>query len=580
MKKLIFLWLILTGFILGQAKYFLPIPVESSEGRPIKNQNVDLYQSGSKTNDLTWLSAGWYYWIGGEDTVVAGLYDVYVNDVEWRTNIAVNYGEDSQSTQLRSDIGDSVATWNDTTQIKLSTSVKGYLISLSSTNPNGGGIFIAMDSTDAIAILGRATPNKTTVFNHPTAGVVWVRGGMDQYQVNVLWYGALRDSSVNASTAIQSAINYAYLAYSTTGTRYEVYIPSGYYLLESSITIKEGVTVRMHPNAVLYVKSDIDVIILDGTCRLYGGKIEINVASYTHSGIIVGSAKVSHNDCIVSDLIMWGPYRVGSAVDMSGDGGKAIYLYAPVSHNIYFNKFTNVAIYGFEYGIYLDAHASSNKTNGNQFSNFTLMMCKYNIYIGSYANANQFSGIQIQAYIATDSTVQYLYCNGDYNQIEFQAWDPQNLVKASDDSAIHFDDLSSENIVVYNYLPIRFYTTDQGARNNLTHNIWIMYMNFNELRVLAATTELDSSIGTDTKYILLPTQSHGWGEIMLGNNEEWAHFRWNTNSTPVLIDSTSNVVTTNTNGKLCIYDIGSYVAIRNRIGDGKMIAYKINYYTP
>jgi len=91
MKTIIFIILALSLSVFGQTKYFLPVPVESSDGRPIKNATVQLYQSGVKQYDLTWLDAGWYYWTNGSDSVVAGVYDVYVAGVLWRTNIGIIY---------------------------------------------------------------------------------------------------------------------------------------------------------------------------------------------------------------------------------------------------------------------------------------------------------------------------------------------------------------------------------------------------------------------------------------------------------------------------------------------------------
>jgi len=132
MKKLIFLWLILTSFIFSQ-KYFLPISVESSEGRPIKNANVDLYQSGSKILDLTWLDAGRYYWTD-TSSIAAGEYDVYVNDVEWYSNLAIYYRE----------VTNAVSMVTDTTALKVLSKAEGqaaYLKQLSSANTNGSGWF-------------------------------------------------------------------------------------------------------------------------------------------------------------------------------------------------------------------------------------------------------------------------------------------------------------------------------------------------------------------------------------------------------------------------------------------------------
>lgn len=122
--KVLYIIFFIPCLLFGQTKYFLPVPVESSEGRPIKNATVELYIANTDTlqQTLTWLDAGWYYYYGGNDSVPFGSYDVYVNDVIWRTNIAVGQADnnfvvsvlsDTASTlrtQWRSDINDSLAT--------------------------------------------------------------------------------------------------------------------------------------------------------------------------------------------------------------------------------------------------------------------------------------------------------------------------------------------------------------------------------------------------------------------------------------------------------------------------------------
>ena len=64
---------------------------------------------------------------------------------------------------------------------------------------------------------------------------------------------------------------------------------------------------------------------------------------------------------------------------------------------------------------------------------------------------------------------------------------------------------------------------------------------------------------------------------MAGDNEEWAHFRFSADGTVTLITNTVNVVNTDTDTNLCIYDAGSGIAVKNRLGGTKVIAFAIYY---
>jgi len=122
-------------------------------------------------------------------------------------------------------IEDSISTENDTTALKLNDAPEGhlcYLKQLSSANTNGGGWFVAIDSAYAEQYGGVA-------FSHPTAGLQWVRDGLDAGIVNVLWFGALNDSSMDATTAFNSARETAVL----NGAK--IFIPEGDYKISSGV---------------------------------------------------------------------------------------------------------------------------------------------------------------------------------------------------------------------------------------------------------------------------------------------------------------------------------------------------------
>ena len=108
MKRIILAILMLAGLCSGTTRYFLPVSVESSNGRPILNADVDVYDAGTSTKaeDLTWLDAGRYYWTDSTQ-VPAGSYDIYVNGIVWQTSTAISYGIAAGA--WNSDISDSLA---------------------------------------------------------------------------------------------------------------------------------------------------------------------------------------------------------------------------------------------------------------------------------------------------------------------------------------------------------------------------------------------------------------------------------------------------------------------------------------
>ena len=205
MKKFILIFLVVfIGQALGQTKYFLPVPIESSNGRPIKNQNVDLYQSGSKVEDLIWLDAGRYYYTD-TTVVVPGAYDIYVNDILWQESTYINYGADV-GLAVGIQISDSISTATDTASLKLNTGSEGhlcYLKQLSSANTNGGGWFVAMDSAYAEDAYSRGY-----CYPHPTAGYQWVRDEfLQRGYVTLRQYGAIGDNSTDDTVPVRNAFN-------------------------------------------------------------------------------------------------------------------------------------------------------------------------------------------------------------------------------------------------------------------------------------------------------------------------------------------------------------------------------------
>lgn len=81
----------------------------------------------------------------------------------------------------------------------------------------------------------------------------------------------------------------------------------------------------------------------------------------------------------------------------------------------------------------------------------------------------------------------------------------------------------------------------------------------------------------DDGEIIAPTVITGWGVVMAGDNEEYAYFRFKSDGTVTLQSTSANVVNTDTDGNLCIYDKGTGIAIKNRLGALKEIRYELKY---
>lgn len=189
--KRILLILLLTCAVFPQTKYFLPVQIESSNGRPINNATVRLYTTGTTTlvATLTYLtgSAGFYYWTGGTSTVPWGDYDVYVNatasagsphltQISIRNGYTVNQVTRDSLTQVLSDSFAVVAPRNlqfkDTTALKAASfDSAGFTVSLkqlSSSNTKGGGELMLRPAAEE-------TVDGIEVFASGNASYEWVR---------------------------------------------------------------------------------------------------------------------------------------------------------------------------------------------------------------------------------------------------------------------------------------------------------------------------------------------------------------------------------------------------------------------
>jgi hypothetical protein len=70
-------------------------------------------------------------------------------------------------------------------------------------------------------------------------------------------------------------------------------------------------------------------------------------------------------------------------------------------------------------------------------------------------------------------------------------------------------------------------------------------------------------------------ETYGIGLVMAGTVDEAALFKFSTDGSVTLISNTTNVASTDTDGNLCVYDGGTKVKIKNRLGSSKDIRYII-----
>jgi len=88
-------------------------------------------------------------------------------------------------------------------------------------------------------------------------------------------------------------------------------------------------------------------------------------------------------------------------------------------------------------------------------------------------------------------------------------------------------------------------------------------------------------IATDTiadeAEITLDTAKAGRGWAMAGDNEEYIEFRFTAAGVVTVISNSANAINTDTDGFLCVYDAGTGIRIKNRLGATKTIRYIVNY---
>lgn len=91
----------------------------------------------------------------------------------------------------------------------------------------------------------------------------------------------------------------------------------------------------------------------------------------------------------------------------------------------------------------------------------------------------------------------------------------------------------------------------------------------------------EASVIADDGTISLPVGKSGWGEIGIGDMQEFVRFKFTSEAVVTLLsDCSTNTDDADTDGDLCVYDGGDHVIIKNRLGATKVIALVVHYFSP
>lgn len=81
----------------------------------------------------------------------------------------------------------------------------------------------------------------------------------------------------------------------------------------------------------------------------------------------------------------------------------------------------------------------------------------------------------------------------------------------------------------------------------------------------------------DDAYIDLPDAKTGWGIAQIGDDTEHTYFYFTSAGAVTLVSNSTNAVNTDTDVKFCIFDNGTNVRIKNRLGSSQTVRYIIWY---
>jgi hypothetical protein len=125
----------------------------------------------------------------------------------------------------------------------------------------------------------------------------------------------------------------------------------------------------------------------------------------------------------------------------------------------------------------------------------------------------------------------------------------------------------------------------QSATTTLAHNVQFSHDQTNYFKEIGTGGKVTNHLVPieleDDESFTLPDATAGICELLVGDSEEYAYFAWDSSGVVDLLANSANVVTIDDDGKFCVFDSGTQVTVRNRLGATKnvMIA-EMNYTTP
>ena len=275
--------------------------------------------------------------------------------------------------------------------------------------------------------------------------------------------GAKGDGVTDDTSAIQKTINN--LSKNKTGT---VYLSSGKeYVITSTLTLKEGVELKLGNNARLQVNGNFNAIELEKNASIKGGVIEIIHSSFD-SNVIYLNGKHQYYG-------IWDSTEIENVkiVNSVGNlGGTALSLYAAgPSHFISFINFQDISISGFETGVKLFTEDPKNGEyswiNGNRFQNFSMEHCvnfvmlEGNVTIPNESSGNLFRDMQIQLDKVTETVLKI---EGSENKFNGIIWDVHTLSHSK--PIIFFSNQSYKNLIQFNLDPK--FINNEGENNQFS----------------------------------------------------------------------------------------------------------------
>ena len=275
--------------------------------------------------------------------------------------------------------------------------------------------------------------------------------------------GAKGDGVNDDTAAIQRTIDK--LSKNKTGT---VYLSSSKeYVISSTLTLKEGVELKLGNNARLQVDGNFNAIELEKGASIKGGVIEIINSSFDSDVIRLNGENKYYGIWDSTEI-----KEVKIVNSVSNIQGTALSLYAGgPSHFISFINFQDISISGFGTGVKLLTEDPKNGEyswiNGNRFQNFSMEHCvnfivlEGNVTIPHESSGNLFTDMQVQL---DKSTETLLSIDGSDNRFDGVVWDVQTL--SHSEPILYLTNQSYKNVIQFNLDSKYIY--NEGEKNQLS----------------------------------------------------------------------------------------------------------------